>query len=71
MGITRWLADFAITFAVTLVVSVCVTFVWSLVVQGRGAVEWETSLRFALIFGLTFGVLLPWTRARERRMNGK
>ncbi len=65
MNLKQSLFDFAITFAVTLVVTVVVTFLWNLVVRGGGAIDWETSFRFAIIFGIVLGIVLPWTRARE------
>jgi len=67
MSIRQLLIDFIITFAVTLVVTVVVTFLWNLVVHGGGAIDWETSFRFAIIFGIVLGIVLPWTRARESK----
>ena len=61
MSIKKFLTDFAITFVVALVVIVVVTFLWSLIFHGAGAVDWETSFRFAIIFG----VVLPLVQARE------
>ena len=62
MKATRVLADAAVTLAITLVVSVLVTYLWSLARHGAGAVHWETSFRLAIILGIA----LPWLRARER-----
>jgi hypothetical protein len=66
MSLRRALTDFVITFIVTLAVAVGVTFLWSLVFHGAGAIDWETAFRLAIIFGLTFGIVLPWAQARER-----
>jgi ribose/xylose/arabinose/galactoside ABC-type transport system permease subunit len=63
MSIRQLLIDFSITFAVALVVAV----VGSLIFHGAGTIDWETAFRFALIFGITFGIVLPWTRARESK----
>ena len=40
------------TFAVTLVVTLLVTYLWSLLMHGAGNVDWETSFRLAIIFGI-------------------
>ncbi len=60
MSITKFLADFAITFAVTLAATVVVTFLWNLIFHGAGAVDWETSFRFAIIFGVVFPLSRAW-----------
>ncbi|APF18596.1 hypothetical protein Calab_2977 [Caldithrix abyssi DSM 13497] len=54
---------FVTTFAVTLVVTAIVTFLYSLIVHGTGTVDWETSFRFAIILG----IVLSWTKARESK----
>jgi hypothetical protein len=56
------LIDFVVTFCLVLVVSIIVTFLYSLIVHGAGAVDWETSFRFAIILG----VALPLLRSRKR-----
>ena len=58
-----FLRDFAITFAIVLVVSVIVSYFYSLIAHGAGSIDWETSVRFALIFGIVF----PAIREIERR----
>jgi hypothetical protein len=67
MNIKRSLVDFAVFFAVTLVVTVVVTFLWNLFVHGAPLVDWETSFRFAIIFG----VVLPLAKARENTSKQK
>lgn len=61
MNLKKYLVELAIVFAVTLVVSVAVTFLWSLIVHGAGTVDWETSFRFAILFGILF----PWFETRR------
>jgi len=56
MNFTRLLADFVTVFAVTFLVSVMVTLLWNLIVYRAPVVDWETSFRLAVIFG----VLLTW-----------
>ena len=69
MSVKQLLIEFSVVFAVTLVVSVAVTFLWNLVFSGAGAIDWETSFRFAIVLAVTVGVVLPWMRAWERRKN--
>ena len=61
MNIKRYLVDFVTVFAVTLIVCVVVTFLWNLIVHGAGAIDWETSFRFAILFG----IILPWIETRR------
>jgi hypothetical protein len=65
MNIKKLLVDFVTVFAVTLIVSVVVTFLWSLSVYGASAADWETSFRLAVIFA----VLLTWMETRRSRGN--
>jgi len=53
------LIHFGITFVVTLVVCAIVTFLYSLIAHGEGVVDWDTSVLFAVIFG----IVLPIHRA--------
>ena len=50
-------------FAVTLIASVIVSLLWSLFVHGAIAVDWETSVRFAVLFG----IVLSWIDIRAGR----
>lgn len=63
MQIKKLLADFVTVFAVTFVVSVVVTLLWNLSIHGASAVDWETAVRLAVIFG----VLLTWMETRSRK----
>lgn len=67
MNIRELLIDFVTTFVLGLVVTAIVTFLWSLIFHGAGIVDWETSFRFAIIFGILF----PWMRARESKQKEK
>jgi hypothetical protein len=67
MNLKKLLVDFVTTFALFLVVTVVVTFLYSLIVHGAGIVDWETSFRFAIIFGVT----LPLIKAREIKQKEK
>ena len=67
MNIQKLLIDVVTTFALFLVVTVIVTFLYSLIAHGTGVIDWETSFRFAIIFG----IVLPWIRARESKEEEK
>nr|QNO53850.1 hypothetical protein ALDDBJOO_00026 [Methanosarcinales archaeon ANME-1 ERB6] len=67
MNIKKLLVDFVTTFAVTLVVCAIVTFLYSFIVHGAGTIDWETSFRFAIIFG----IILTWIKVREQKENKK
>ena len=54
---------FLTVFTITLGITAMVTFLWSLIGYGEGAVDWETSFRFAVIFG----VILTWVKSWETR----
>ena len=61
MNIRRLVVEFVTVFAVTLVTTAIVTFLWNLIGHGASAVDWETSFRFAIIFG----IILTWAKSRE------
>jgi hypothetical protein len=50
-------------FAVSLIVSVIVTLLWNLIVHGAVTVDWETSFRFAILFG----IILSWLETRRSK----
>jgi hypothetical protein len=62
MNIKRSLVDFVTVFAVTLIVCAIVTLLWNLIVHGASTIDWETSFRFAILFG----IILPWIETRRR-----
>ena len=61
MNIKKLLVDFVTVFAVTLIVSVIVTLLWNLIVDGASTIDWETSFRFAILFG----IIVPWLETRR------
>ncbi len=63
MNLKRLLIDFVTVFAVTLIVCAVVTWLWNLIVHGAGTVDWETSVRFAILFGIIF----PWIEMRRSK----
>jgi hypothetical protein len=59
----KWIFDVATVFAVSLIVSVVVSVLWNLIAHGTSTPDWETSFRFAILFGIIF----PWMEARRGR----
>ena len=66
MTIKKLAFEFALAFVVTLVIVTIVTFLWNLIGHGTKIIDWETSFRFAIIFG----ILLTWVNHRKSRENG-
>ncbi len=63
MNIKKLVVEFITVFAVTLVTVALVTFLWNLIGHGQSIIDWETSFRFAIIFG----ILLTWVKSRENK----
>jgi hypothetical protein len=57
MNIRKIAVGFISTGAIVLVVSLVVTWLYSALVHGHGALDWESSIRLAIIFGITFPVV--------------
>ena len=57
MRILRVLRDFAITYIIVFLVSMIVSYFYSLIAYGFGSLDLETSIRFGFIFGIIFPVL--------------
>jgi len=62
-NIKKLVVEFITVFAVTLVISALVTVPRNLIGHGASTVDWETSFRFAIIFG----IILTWTKSRETK----
>jgi len=63
MNIKKILVDFVTVFAVTLIVNAIVTLLWNLIVHGASTIDWETSFRFAILFGIIFS----WIETRRSK----
>jgi hypothetical protein len=66
MSIRKSAIEFTLVFVVTLVIVTVVTFLWNLIGHGIKIINWETSFRFTIIFG----ILLTWVNHRKPRGNG-
>jgi hypothetical protein len=65
MNIKELLVDFVTVFAVSLIVSVIVTLLLNLIVHGASTIDWETSFRSAILFGIIFS----WIETRRSKAN--
>jgi H+/Cl- antiporter ClcA len=63
MNSKKLVVEFVTVFAVVLVTTALVTFLWNIIGHGTGTMDWETSFRFAVIFG----IILTWTKSRETK----
>ena len=61
MNIKKLAIEFVTVFAVALVTVAMVTFLWNFIGHGESRVDWETSIRFAIMFGN----ILTWAKSRE------
>lgn len=61
MNIKKLIVEFVTVFTVALVTVALVTFLWNLIGHGERVVDWETSFRIAIIFG----IILTWVKSRE------
>ena len=65
INIKKIVTKFVAAFVLALVVTAITTFLYSLIVHGIGIIDWETSFRFAIIFG----IILTWITVREKKEN--
>ena len=63
MNIKKLAVEFGTVFVVALVITALVTFLWNLIGHGESTVDWETSFRFAILFG----IILTWAKSRESK----
>ena len=61
MNIKKLVVEFVTVFAVALVTTAIVTFLWNIIGHGESTIDWGTSFRFAIIFG----IILTWVKSRE------
>jgi hypothetical protein len=63
MNIKRLLLDFVTLSAVTFIITGIVTLLWNLIFHGASTIDWETSFRFGIVFGIVFS----WIETRRAR----
>ena len=67
MNLKKIVIRFIAVFAITLLVTIGVTVLWSLLFHGVAIIDWETSFRFATVLG----IILPIIDSRKRMNSGK
>ena len=67
MDFKKIISAFIPVFAIALLVCIVITFLWSLVFHGVAIIDWETSFRFAILFG----IILPIIDSRKRMKSDK
>jgi len=65
MNIKKLVVGFVTVFALTLIVSVIVTLLLNLTYHGASTIDWETSFRSAIVFGIIFP-LIGTRRCKEK-----
>lgn len=63
MNIKQTTFYFVTIFALVIVVSAIVIFLYSLIIHSSGAVNWDTSLQLAIIFSIVF----TWLNYQEKK----
>lgn len=62
MKVLKILGEFFLIFIIVLAVSAIVSFVYSLIVHGAGAVDYGLSVRL----GISLGIVLTWLDRRRK-----
>jgi len=63
MNAKRFAIGFIIMSPITFIITAIISFLYSLIVHGSGAVDWEHSISLALILGIT----VPLVRELEKK----
>lgn len=59
----RCLKDFILIFILAFIVSALVSFLYSIIVHGKGVIDWGSSIRL----GIILGILLPRVNSKSRK----
>jgi hypothetical protein len=63
MKVKDFITRFLLVFVVSLIVNILITICWDYFVKGdKWVIDWETSLRFALLFA----IVIPLTQIRRK-----
>jgi hypothetical protein len=65
MKALKFLRDFAVIFVLALVVASIVSYLFNLISEGAGTVDWETSFRMAVILGIILPVAKIFDRPKQ------
>jgi uncharacterized membrane protein YwaF len=61
MNIKNLAVEFLVVFAVALLISAIVSFLWNIIRYGESVIEWD----FAFCIAIIFGIILTWVKARK------
>ncbi len=57
MKLKKLLIGFITYFLITLIMTIGVTYIWSLLFHKATSINWETSFRLAIILGIVFSII--------------
>jgi len=57
MDYKKMLIGFITVFAITLLVTAGISFLWNWAFHGLALIDWETSFRFAIILGIVLSII--------------
>lgn len=60
MKVTTFIVNFSVISFISFLVSIIVTYLYSLITDGTGSIDWLVSIRN----GLTFGIILPLVQSK-------
>ena len=63
MSFGKVVFQFLLTFVIAFLATAIVSFLYSLVVHSEGKADWESAVRF----GIIFGILFTWEHFRKKR----
>ena len=63
MNVKEFVTSFVIVGSIVFIVTLIVAYLYNVVVHGNGVLEWESSIRLALILGIA----LPIVRQLDRK----
>lgn len=62
MKLKELVLEFLLIFVIVFIVSALVTFLYAVIIHGDPAVNWQTAIQMAVIFG----VVVPWLNNRKK-----
>jgi hypothetical protein len=65
MRLTRLVELFTVVFGVALAASAVITWLWGLTTRGEGAIDWEASVRLAVVLGLVCSAVEAWEHLKK------
>jgi hypothetical protein len=61
MNVKRFVVSAITVFCIALAICIAVTWVWNVVGHRANIIDWETSVRFAILFA----IIIPWMDSRR------